>query len=90
MDEFGDQRDLHRQSRPSGRFDQDGREIRLLGSPILGWNPATNNLSVPEEYREHPMIHGRYFYTFSLDVLDAVVAEIGVERFDADLAMTQK
>lgn len=85
MNEFDDPFDLQRLSRPSGRFDEEGREIRLIGAQILAWNPATNNLSVPHAYREHPMIRGCYYYTLPLDVLEAVTAEVGVERFDLEL-----
>jgi hypothetical protein len=85
-----DASDLHRLSRPSGRFDEDGREIRLLGPPLLAWDPATNNLSVPEAYRQHPLVHDRYFYTLPLQVLDAVVAEIGLEHFDTDLLAMER
>ena len=82
--------DLYEQSQPTGRFDHAGREIRLIGSPILAWNPATNNLSVPVKYQEHELLAGRFFFTLPEDVIGAVVAELGIERFDSDLLMMER
>lgn len=82
--------ELYEQSRPTGRFDDQGREIRLIGPQILAWNPATNNLSVPLKYQEHELLAGRIFFTLPEDVIDAVVAELGSECFDSDLLTMEK
>jgi hypothetical protein len=85
MNEFDETSDLYAQSRPTGRFDAEGREIRLLGREIFAWNPMMNNLAVPEEFQRSPLVKGCYFYTLPLDVIDAVVAVLGADRFGADL-----
>lgn len=90
MSEFDDPFRHYPHSRPSGRFAADGREIRLVGPPVLAWEPATNNLSVPEQYHDHALIYGRYFYTLPLNVLNAVVEELGEDRFDADLLAMER
>ena len=90
MNDFDDPFGLHRQSVPSGRFNHEGREIRVLGQPILAWNPATNDLSVPDDDRQHSLVAGRHFYTLPHDVIDAVVAALGADRFDADLLAMER
>lgn len=85
MNEFDDPFGLHRLSKPTGRVDHEGREIRVLGQPILAWNQATNNLAVPDDCRQHPLVLHRYFYTLPSDVIDSIVEFVGEDRFDDSL-----
>lgn len=85
MNEFDDPFGLHRLSKPTGRIDHEGREIRVLGQPILAWNKATNNLAVPEDCRQHPLVRNQYFYTLPSDVIESIVEFVGEERFDDNL-----
>ena len=71
---------FHQHSRSTERRDEDGRETRLVGQDVSTWASAVNNLAIPEEDRGHPLVARRYFYTLPLDVLDAVVTELGEER----------
>ena len=85
MNEFDDPFSLHPHSKPTGNFDDTGREIRLVGVPILADNPAIKTLVIPEKFREHTMVVNQYFYTLPLDVLENVQVFVGEERFDSDL-----
>ena len=85
MNEFDDPFGVHRLSKPTGRVDKDGREIRVLGRPILAWNAATNNLTLPDDCRDHPFVLDRYFYTLPSKVIELVVESVGGERFDNGL-----
>lgn len=84
-----DATDLHSRSRPSGLPAEDGREVRLVGE-ILVFNPMTNNRSVPKQYRGHPLVGGRYFYTLPPAILDLVVRYLGEGRIDAELLAMER
>ena len=90
MSEFDDPFDLHRQSQPTGRRTEDGLEIRLVGSPIHGWNPDTNELGAAADFDAHPCVAGRYFYTFPTELLDVLVAELGGGAFDGNLLQLER
>ncbi len=89
MNEFDDPFSLQPQSRPSGRRDEEGREIRLVG-PTVSLNHTNYSLTVHAEYATHPLINGRYFYTLPPKLLEALVGEIGEERFDAELLTMER
>jgi len=84
MNEFDDPFGLHGQSRPNGRVDQDGQEIRVLGQSIFARPPGTRDLAIPSKLRGHPLIDERYFYTLPLNVLEGIVAKVGEDRFDVE------
>jgi len=73
-----------RKARSTGLKDAEGREINAVGE-IFALNPATNNLSLPDKYRDHPFVADRYFYTLPSDVLELLVRVVGEDRFDTDL-----
>lgn len=85
MNEFDDPFGLHRQSTPTNRVDSEGRKIHVLGAPILAWNQTFNSGSVPAEYRTNPFVDGRFFYSLPQRLIEAVVQELGEERFDREL-----
>ena len=84
MSEFDDPFSLHAQSRPSGRRDEEGREIRLVGPTVLAMEINGDHSAVPDEYVAHPLISGRHFYALPLGLLEAIVTTIGEERFQQD------
>lgn len=90
MQEFDDPFDLHRHSSPSGRQDQDGREIRFLGSPILALDPATNHFLRVDEFARHPLVAGRYFYTLPAGLWDALTRALGEQQFDSELLRMER
>ena len=62
-----------------------GANVRFLGPPILALNPATNNLTVSSRFLHHPLVAGRYFFTFPRALWDKVYNTIGPRLFDDEL-----
>src|SRR5262245_45285627 len=84
MDEFNDPFSLATQSRATGRIEE-GREVRLVGPPILASDPRLNNASVPQELQNHPLLQEHYFYTLPPALFDLLLHKLGEELFDAEL-----
>lgn len=60
-------------------------EIHFYGKPILAFNPATNNMTVPSRFLGHPLVEDRYFCTLPEAFWNDVVERVGSDRFDPAL-----
>lgn len=47
--------------------------------------PGFREIAVPQQYRCHPLVQDRLFFTLPRKLLEAVVGTIGNKRFDGDL-----
>lgn len=84
MNESTDPLHLALQSRPTGQTEE-GREVRLVGPPILAQDDRLIDASVPAELRAHPLLQGKYFYTLPQDVWELLRKEMGANAFDEEL-----
>jgi hypothetical protein len=90
VDELEDPPTPSRQSHPSGQETAVGQEIRFIGQPNLALNRATNDLLPVAEFRHHPLVAGRYFYTLPPTLWDALLANLGEGSFDHDLIRMER
>ena len=89
MRQFEDPSNIDAQSQASESPQDDGLEVRLAGEPICLVSEHKET-SLPEKYRAHPYVSGRYFFTLPPTVLHFITDVVGEDRFDAELLTMER
>jgi hypothetical protein len=56
-----------------------------VGEPLLPETPTGRSVEIPGQYRGHPLLNAGPYFTLPRALLEAVVTEVGKERFDSRL-----
>ena len=57
----------------------------LSTSPSQSVPAGTTATQIPEQFVDHPLIAGKYFYTLPVGLLQLLGSNVGAERFDSGL-----
>ena len=56
-----------------------------MDQPLPPQMPGMRDMGVPSQFRDHPLLHAGPYFTLPRQLLKQVVAEVGENRFDAEL-----